>query len=209
MILAPDDVADFHGRVIDNNDEIVGRKAPGSDYYEILDILASEHNLAADQIMDDNGRSGGDPEFNAFLFRGDFGEFLTAFVAFAFSGAEGFQGRADAVIGVTELDQPDSGIEMALRPDTLKVGTMIPPVHRRIEGINLIDPFVPVDSKPVKTIDKVPEAFLGVPYLVGVFYSQDEGAVVPSGEKVIEQRGSCGANMELTRGRRSEPYAWI
>src|SRR5271157_30784 len=70
-----------------------------------------------------------------------------------------------------------------------------------------IGTFIPVETEPLQVFEKLAfEAFFAA-LDVGVLDAQDHGAALLPGEQPVEKRGACVADVQMSRGRRSEANA--
>src|SRR5271157_3348300 len=77
---------------------------------------------------------------------------------------------------------------------------------RRVRSAD-IGTFIPIEAEPLQVFDKLSfEAFFAA-LDVGVLDAQDHGAAPLPGEQPVEKRGAGVADVQMSRGRRSEANA--
>src|SRR5271157_2999220 len=77
----------------------------------------------------------------------------------------------------------------------------------RCMGTADIRAFVPVETKPLQVFDKLSFEALFAALDVGVLDAQDHDAALLPCEQPVEKRGAGVADVQMSRGRRSEANA--
>ena len=200
VVVAARHVRDVHVDVVDDDGGVIRRIAVGADEHEVVDQLAFELHVAANEIVeldrtrlhfaaDDVGRVS---RLRIALFRA---HAATAGVAIGVAtlfrrGAIRFQlfDRAVAAVGFAAGHQLLGALAIDRQPVAL--------VNRT---------FVPIDAQPVQRADDLLGVMLPGALHVRVLDAQQHPPAEPPRMQQIEDRRTRAADMQETGGRRSEP----
>ncbi len=200
MIVAPDDVRDGHGHVVDDHAEVVGGRSVGADEDPVVELPVLERDGPVDEIVHHGRalvrdaqaqRAGGEA---AVTTAAGVAERLLARLGRLALGVQRL-GRAVAVVRAAALQQ-------ALRMRAIDVEALGLPVARRRR------PLVPVEPEPPQGVDDEVDVLVGRARLVGVLDPQDEHATVMPREQPVEQRRPRPADVQMPGRTRREPHAY-
>jgi len=186
-ILAPNDVGDAHGRIVDGVGNEEHRQAAAADDDEVLEVGVLERHLAADQVVERCGSLVGGAKADD-----DAGAGLDVTVA-----AEAVVTGWAAGLLVAGLDRvlgAVAAVGRAVGEELLGCGDVVG------QAIALVDGFaVEVDAEPVEggedRLDQLGLAALGV----GVLDPQEHLPAHVAGEEPVEQRRAGTSDVEVSR----------
>ena len=140
MVVAARDVRDGHVDVVDGDGEVIGRIAVGAEQDEVVDQLALELHVAADEVVKlDRSRRHGEADDVRLVGNARVDVPASPGVAPLFAGALG-----GGPFGVELFDRAVAAIRLAAR-DQLLGAFAIP-----IEPVALVDrTFIPLDAQPL------------------------------------------------------------
>ena len=195
MVIAADDVGDFHVVVVHDHRQHVGGRAVGAQQHHVVKLLVGDPDFALDLVGDhgltlvrrfepDHGRDPG---------RGLRGIAVAPASVIAHRPSRGTRRlahlgelfrRAEAVIGLALGEQVPRYLGVALG------------VARLVDHVT-----VPVEAKPFETVDDRRDCLGRRPPPIGVLQTQQEPAAVMAGKEPVEQRGAGATDMEEAGGR--------
>ena len=204
MVVAADDVADAHVPVVDDDAEVVGRRAVRAGDDEVVQLGVAEFDAALDLVVPADDAVGRAAEADHRLHAGRrLGQrlarlgapaavvlrLLAAFALRLAHGIELFRRRVAAVrLAVGEH----------LRHDLLVT----------VHALHLVErALVVAEFKPVHRLQDAVDRFLRGTRDVGILDAQDELASVAAGVGPREEGGAGAADMQETGGRGSETGA--
>ena len=205
QVLAAQHVGDAHERVVDGVDQGVERVAIGAHDDVVGHVLATEGQLATDEVIPGPILIGhGEAGDGAATLGLEGCALLGSEVAAATGVALGAPGRpgslalslellggAVAGIGVPGLDKPARDVGVDVHALGLAVGAV---------GSADLGTFVPVQAQPAQGVEQHEVGVLGVALGVGVLDAEDEGAAVVACEGPVEERGARHADVGIARG---------
>jgi nondiscriminating glutamyl-tRNA synthetase len=205
--LAADDVGDLHRRVVDDDREVIERRAVGADDDEVAAEVADiELDVAAHDVVERDDALG-DPE----------AEGATATLRLALAAFVRRQMRAATdvarrllrrllglAVGVELLGRAVAGVGEIVGEQALGGGRVRrQPLHLAVRGVRAasgfaghLGAFVPIESQPVEPIEDVLLERDGAAGLVGVLEAEDERATDVARVEVVEKRGPRGPDVE-------------
>ena len=193
VVVAADDMADRHVDVVDDDAEIIRRRAVGAGDDEIVELAVFEDDIALDQIFDHRralarraeaddiglvGRQRGNHAFRrpASAVIGRFAFFFHRRLAF---GVE-LRGAASAGIGFAHGQQFLNLLSV-----------------KRVALALIKRPFVIIEFEPFHGVKNRLDRLGGRPFAVGVLDAQDKFAAMMTREEKIKQRGARAADMQI------------
>ena len=218
MVLAPDHVGHLHRRIVDDDREVVERRAVAADDHEIAaEVRDIDLDPPADDVVEGD-HAGPDAEADGRrttlrLARGALvrrqrgapadvagrqpGRFLGLAV-----GIELFR-RAVAGIGLVLGEQAPGRLGVERQAQHLAVRG-----ERTAGGLARdLGPFVPAEPEPVQPVEDVLLERDRVAGLVGVLEAEHERPAGVPGVEVVEQGGARGADVERPGRTRSDAHA--
>ena len=207
VVLAPDDVADLHRGVVDDDREVVQRRAVAADDDEVAtEVDDIDLDPAADDVVEaDHAGPDAEPDRRgtplglaggAFLRRQggaspDVARRLLGRLLGLPVGVE-LLGRAVAVIGLVGGQETFRGLGVQRQPEHLAVR------RERTAGRLAGDlrSLVPVQAEPVQSVEDVLLVGDRTARLVGVLETEDERPADVAREEVVEQGGPRGPDVE-------------
>jgi competence protein ComEC len=202
MIDTADNVRDAHVVIVDDDSEIVGWVAVGTQDDEIVEILVRECNLALDVIR--NNSLAFARRFEAHRWFDVFGGVLGRAVApgrkenlgsaFGFGGVAGgvnLGGRGVAMISGTALQEFVGDLAMAIGAGKLR------------DGITL-----PIKFQPFEAVEYGGDSGVIVALAVRILNAQQKTAVAASGVEPVEECRARAADMEVAGGGGGEAHDW-
>ncbi len=216
--LAPDDVRDGHGRVIDADREVVERRAVGADDDQVTTEGAGvDGDVAPDQVVEvdpavadpepDDGRRVVGPALASLLGCqvGAPPDVVGGLVSRLLGRAVGRElvGGAEALVCLVLGEEPLHGLAVAAQTLHLAIWPVRAALAQVADGGSL----VPVDAQPLEPVEDVPlEADRGASH-VRVLQPQDERAPMSTSEQVVEQRGARGPDVQRPGRAGGDPTA--
>ena len=199
MVVAPDDMRDPHRDVVDDDAEVVGRRAVGPHEDPVVELTVLERDRPVDEVVD-HGRAlgrnaqaqcaGGQPAVAA---ASRVPERLLPLLRLRSLAIEQLR-RAVAVVGASSRDQTPGVLAIDREPLGLAIA-------RRRRAL------VPIETEPAERVDDRDDVLVGRPRAVRVLDSKDEGAPVMAREEPVEERGAGAADVKMARRARREPDA--
>ena len=212
VIVAAHHVRDLHLHIVRDDGELVRRMTVGADDDEVFDVGAVEFDRTVDEIVEarrarrhleaDRARLSGA------LARGDVVRGACETRAVVRPAARGgFAGGAfrgqffSGAVAVVRASLRDEGVRHRAMP--------IAPLRLKVRPVRPADlrPFVPVQTKPAQPVEDAVHHFVRRALGVGVFDAQHEDAAEAPREQPVEQRRARAADVQVARGRGSEPNA--
>ena len=220
VVLTADDVADLHGRVVDDDGEVVQRRAVRPDDDEIaaevghVDLDPSAHDVVeGDDALTDAEAQDRAPALGLAL--GPFvgrqvraatdvaGRQLGRLERLAIGGE--LLGRAVAGIRLVPLEEPRGGRRVAGQALHLAVGRVR--TARFLAGH--LGTLVPAQAQPVQAVEDVLLIGDRATDLVGVLEAQDERAADVPGMEEVEERRARRPDVERPGGAGRDPDAGL
>ena len=218
VVLAADDVADAHRRIVDDDREVVERRPVAAHDDEVpAEVGRIDLDPVADQVVPrDDALADAEAEgalaalglaLRA-LVRREVGtpahvarRQLRGLLGLAV-GVE-LLGRAVARVREVLREQPGGRLRVALEALHLSVWRVRPDVLRPRDARSL----VPGDAQPVQPVEDVALERLGAPGDVGVLEPEEERAPLVASMQEVEQRGPRGPDVQRPRGAGRDPDA--
>jgi len=208
--LGADDMADFHGGVIDDTGEVIGGIAIRLEENKVVDGGVFEGNIAVNKVVEgglalqgDLEADDGDDAFGLFLgtlLGGEVaavpvvaGRLLSSYLLLAHVFES--PGGAVAVVGVALLDEPIGGLLVEVESPGLIVGGIVAAD---------IGAFIPVEAEPFESVH---DGFFGAGDFagdIGVLDAEDEGAAGVAGHEPVEHGGADIADVRAAGGTGGE-----
>ncbi len=207
VVIAADDMGDFHHGVVDDGREVVRGRAIGAEDDKVVELLGVEGDLAVDGVVDDdvaavlghlNTQDVGLAGLDAAA--GLLGIKVAATALIALEGVLALlRGLA---IGVELLLGAEAGIGLALVPKLL--GGLLVQVQALGLGVGAkiaahLGTLVPVQAQPTHGAQDNLRVLVGGAGGVGVVDAQDERAAVCAGESPVIDSGAGAADVQLAR----------
>ena len=197
VIVAADDVGDVHVHVVDDDREVVGRRAVGALDDEIVELGVVDDDLALDRVVDDDAPVERVPEADDGLapVGRDVGAVapravvagLPALGARPLAHRVDLLGRRPAAVGVTVVEQPLHDLAVA------------------IEALGLEErPLVVLEAEPGHAVEDRLHGLVGRAGPVGVLDAQHELPAVAARVEPAEERGAGAADVQVAGGARGE-----
>ena len=203
MILAADDVADTEIDVVRTRGEVVGGHAVGAEQRKVFDIVSGLDLLAVDRVRE--------------------ADLLAVAARNTEAKGEGLSGRGSAVAfgagkfahaGVEEPGLTGAGLFAVPSVGGCEVAVSQALLEDRVcdlamqgHAFGLLVFLVPSEVEPAQTVEDGIDGGVGVALDIGVIEPQDHGSPVVTSVEPVEDEGASAANVQKTRGRRSESNA--
>ena len=215
MFFSADNVADFHGSIVDNYRIIVSRDTVGFNDYEIADTVGIKSNSATNQVVnydllvsrntETNSRFATFCFISSDLFRSQVTTFAHITRHFAFFNqclTFFFQFFVSAVAVVCFAFSKKLVSVFFVQDKTFSL------TIRTIRTAN-INTFIPIHTKPFQCSFNVFFGFTARTFQVGIFNSQNQFAASFASQQPVEKCRTCTANMERASGAGRKSYSYF
>src|SRR5271157_668250 len=212
VVVATNHVRDLHQLVVHDDHVVVNRHACGAHDDGIAHHLVRKLDWAVDDVVEPNGMLGNTQSNCSTL--------AIRSAALAFSGIESAAfARIDRRLLVCErmralplqfFLRAETEICFALTQQPLGMFAIeIATIALTIRRVRSADKgtFIPIEAEPLQVFQKLSFEALFAALDVGVLDAQDHDAALLPCEQPVEKRGAGVANVQLSRGRRSEANA--
>src|SRR6185369_575462 len=189
MIVSADDSGDPHALVVDNHDKVIGGRpvAPLND--QVVELFVVEGYRPLDEIVE-----GGDSIMRGLeanhegLVRDSSGKIAAGSVVFRLSPfCERF-----FTLRLKLLGSAVASVRLPFREKLLDLFLVEREVLRLV-----VWPFVPIQTKPLHPLQNGVDRLLRRTGYVGILDAENEGPAEFPGEKPVEQRCTCSADMQI------------
>ena len=218
VILAPDDMADPHRRVVDHDGEVVQRRAVAADDHEVAaEVGHVDLDPAADQVVEPDDTLA-DPEAErrpAALGR-EHGALRLGQSGAASAVARWQSGRLQALaLGIELVGRAETGVGHVGRAQAVGGrGVQRQTLHLAVWGVwaagflaGHSGPLVPGQTQPVEPVQDVLLIGQRRSGDISIFEAQDERPANVPGEQEVEQGGPGRPDVERTGRARGDPDA--
>src|SRR5271157_1037280 len=210
VVVATNHVRDVHERIVHDDHVVVNRHACGAHDDGIAHHFVGKLDRAVHDVVEANGMLGDTQANRSGLAIRSAALALSGIESAAFARIDGrllmcermrtlvLQLRAETEICFALTQQPPGMFAIEIEAIALTI--------RRVRSAD-IGTFIPIDAEPLQVFQKLSFEALFAALDIGILDAQDHDAALLPCEQPVEKRGAGVANVQLSRGRRSEANA--
>src|SRR5271157_2531000 len=209
VVVATNHVRDVHERIVHDDHVVVNRHARGAHNDGIAHHLVRKLDWAVDDVVEPNGMLGDTQANRGGLAIRSAALALSGIESAAFARIDGrllmcermrtlvlqFFLRAETEIRFALTQQPPGMFAIEIEAIALTI--------RRVRSAD-IGTFIPIDAEPLQVFQKLSFEALFAALDIGILDAQDHDAALLPCEQPVEKRGAGVADVQMSRGRRSE-----